>query len=217
MTDAIRFHFDTLCPWCYQTSRWVRQLADLGEVTVEWGLFSLELANEGTQESASKGHKRSEPSLRTAVTVRDAEGSDALGRFYAVLGAAVHERGEAVDDPEVIMEALEQAGLPAALLDKALGNGATWEQVQREQRDLVARTASFGVPTIVLDGGTGPAIFGPVISNPPASDEEAVQLWRHVSWLTRYENFSELKRDRLVEPDLESVRRWNAAQAAAAQ
>lgn len=212
MTDAICFHFDTLCPWCYQTSRWVRQLERLGEVSVDWGLFSLELANEGTTESAIKGHKRSEPSLRTVVTIRSVEGSDAVGGFYGALGAAVHERGEAVDDADVIVAALEEAGLPGALLDKAMGDEATWAEVERQHRDLVARTASFGVPTIILDGGHGPAIFGPVISNPPSSDDEAVELWRHVSWLTRYENFSELKRERLVDPDLESFRRYVAAQ-----
>jgi hypothetical protein len=32
-----------------------------------------------------------------------------------------------------------------------------------------------------------------------------------VSWLVRYENFSELKRDRLVEPDLESTRQRKVA------
>jgi hypothetical protein len=34
------------------------------------------------------------------------------------------------------------------------------------------------------------------------TDEEAVELWRHVSWLVRYENFSELKRDRTLALDL---------------
>ena len=217
MAEHICFHFDTLCPWCYQTSRWVRRLAELGEVTVEWGLFSLELANAGSEESRAKGHRRSEPSLRTAVVIRDSEGSEALGRFYAAIGAAVHERGEAVDDPAVIRSALEEAGLPEALLDKAMGDDQTWLRVVEQHTALVQRTASFGVPTIVLDGGQGPAIFGPVISNPPANDPEAVELWRHVSWLTRYENFSELKRDRVIDPDLESVRQSQASRAARAE
>jgi hypothetical protein len=39
------------------------------------------------------------------------------------------------------------------------------------------------------------------------SGDEAVELFRHVVWLTRYENFSELKRDRVELPDLASVRR----------
>ena len=60
---------------------------------------------------------------------------------------------------------------------------------------------AFGVPTIVLDDGTGPAIFGPVVSELP-SDEDTVSLWQHLSWLTRYTNFAELKRGRAVPPDL---------------
>jgi hypothetical protein len=40
------------------------------------------------------------------------------------------------------------------------------------------------------------------------SDEDAVALWRHVSWLVRYGNFSEVKRDRLSLPDLPVVA-WN--------
>ena len=211
MTERVRFHFDPLCPWCYQTSRWIHRLAELGELEVEWGLFSLELANAGSQASQAKGHKRSEPVLRTCVVIREAEGTEAVGAFYRAIGAAVHERGEHVDDHDVICAALESVGLPAALLDKAITDEGTWDLVRAEHDALVERTASFGVPTIVLDSGDGPAIFGPVISNPPADDAEAVELWRHVAWLTRYENFSELKRDRLTPPDLESYRRFVAS------
>ncbi len=213
MSERVRFHFDPLCPWCYQTSRWVRRLAELGEVSVDWAVFSLELVNAGSEESRLKGHARSARGLRTTVAVRDEAGNDAAGRFYAALGAAIHERGEAADDPAVVTAALEEAGLPAALLDKALDDEQTWETVCAEHHALVESTRSFGVPTIVLDGGDGPAIFGPVISNVP-TDEDAVELWRHVAWLTRYENFSELKRDRTVDPDLETIRRSRARQAA---
>jgi hypothetical protein len=70
-------------------------------------------------------------------------------------------------------------------------------------------TRSFGVPTLVLDGGDGPAIFGPVITEPPTSDSDAVELLRHVVWLARYPGFAELKRERDALPDLESVRQWS--------
>ena len=204
--EHVRFHFDPICPWCYQTSRWVRRLVDLGEVRASWGLFSLALANAGAEESARKGHARSVPSLRTAQVLDEQLGSDALGRFYATLGAAVHEKGEPIDADATISGALEEAGLDAAWLDKALGDEGSWERVRAQHEDLVERTRSFGVPALVLDGGQGPAIFGPVICEVP-SDEDAVELFRHVAWLTRYSNFSELKRDRTVDPPLESVPR----------
>jgi 2-hydroxychromene-2-carboxylate isomerase len=192
MVERIRFHFDPLCPWCYLTSRWVRRLVDLGVIEADWAVFSLEIVNQGSHE----GHRRARPILQTVMTVRDKAGAKGVERFYAAVGAAIHERGEKPDDPEVVRGALAEAGLDRGLYDAALGDESTWPRVEQEHRALVERTRSFGVPTIVLDGGDGPAIFGPVISRMP-EDDDAVELFRHVVWLTRYENFSELKRERL--------------------
>lgn len=213
MPQAVRFYFDPICPWAYQTSRWARRLAELGEIDLDWGVFSLEMANKGSEESREKGHARSERALRTVVRVRDEHGADGVSAFYAALGQRVHEGGEDLEDPATVEAALSQAELDPSLSDKAMADDDLWERVADEHAALVERTRSFGVPTIVLDGGQGPAIFGPVISNPP-TDEDAVDLWRHVSWLTRYENFSELKRDRSIDPDLESFRAFRARQAA---
>ena len=208
MPESVRFFFDPLCPWCYQTSRWILQLEEDGEVAVSWGVFSLEIAN--AEDPADVGPTAlAGPALRTVVALRDLEGEAAVGRFYAALGAAVHQRGEAVNDADVLEAALEAAGASPALLDKALGDESTWERVAAEHAALVDRTRSFGVPTIVLDDGDGPAIFGPVISEVPTA-EDGRDLWHHVSWLARYANFSELKRDRTIEPDLESYRRFVA-------
>jgi predicted DsbA family dithiol-disulfide isomerase len=206
VTERVRFHFDPICPWCYQTSRWIRRLAELGEIELSWGLYSLEIVNAGDDESTRKGHARSGPSLRTAQLVGEELGSEALGAFYATLGRRVHEEGAPLDDETTIVEALREADVDPSYLEKALADDTTWDRVREQHEALVSRTRSFGVPTIVLDGGEGPAIFGPVISEVP-TDEDAVELFRHVAWLTRYENFSELKRDRTVRPDLESVRR----------
>ncbi len=200
MAEPIRFHFDPICPWCWMTSAWVRQLEDVGEVEIDWAVFSLELVNRGREELASKAHGRSTLALRTVMTVRDAAGGEAVGRFYAALGARVHEAREPLEAADTVRQALADCGLERSLADKAVDDERTWARVVDEHEALVARTRSFGVPTIVLDGGTGPAIFGPVIGQPP-SPEDAVELWRHVAWLTRYENFSELKRERTVTPD----------------
>lgn len=196
MAEAVRFHFDPICPWCYQTSRWARRLAELGEVELDWGVFSLELVNaERPELLATKGRSRSAPALRTVIAVREAAGADGVGRFYAALGERVHEHGEPLEEAATVEAALADAGLDPGLHDKAISDDRTWEAVRTEHRALVEHTRSFGVPTIVLDGGAGPAIFGPVISEVP-SDEDAVELFRHVAWLTRYENFWELKRER---------------------
>jgi predicted DsbA family dithiol-disulfide isomerase len=210
MPQPIRFHLDPLCPWCYQTSRWVRRLEALGEVSVDWAVFSLAIGNRG-DEGRAAATTGAAPGLRTLVLVRADRGAAAAGRFYAALGGAVHERGAQVDDPGVLAAALREAGLDEGLAVRALADPATWTQVQEEHDALVARHRGFGVPTIVLDGGEGAAIFGPVIVDVPEEDVEAVELWRHVSWLAGYENFAELKRERTRTPELASTRRPRAA------
>lgn len=207
MTEKVRFHFDPICPWCYQTSRWARRLEELGVLELDWGVFSLELQNQGDAEDLAQAHARSELALRTVIVVRDQAGASGVGRFYEHLGARVHANGEALDDPETVESALVDAGLPVGLAREAVEDASTLDRVTAEHRELCDRTRSFGVPTIVLDGGEGPAIFGPVVVDVP-DDDDAVALWEHVSWLVRYENFAELKRDRDRAPDLESVRQW---------
>lgn len=209
VTEHVRFHFDPICPWCYQTSRWIHRLAELGEVEVSWGLFSLEIVNT-SKDGAKDSHPRSAPGLRTALLVGERHGSDAMGAFYAALGRRIHEQGEKITNDATVVGSLADIGLERSVFDDALADERTWDRVRGQHDALVERTRSFGVPTIVLDGGEGPAIFGPVISELP-TDEDAVELFRSVVWLTRYENFSELKRDRTIAPDLESVRARRAA------
>lgn len=216
MTERVCFYFDPICPWCYQTSRWARRLEELDVIELDWRVFSLELQNAGNEpEELARAHARSARALRTAIAVRDAAGAAAVGAFYKTLGERVHESGEPLEEPSTVEAALTDAGLDAGLHAAAWNDPSTTERVTSEHRHLCERTRSFGVPTIVLDGGDGPAIFGPVVTEVP-NDDDAVDLWKHVSWLVRYANFAELKRDRLAHPALESVRRWQQARDEAA-
>jgi predicted DsbA family dithiol-disulfide isomerase len=209
MTEQIRFYFDPLCPWCYQTSRWARRLEELGLVEIDWRVFSLAIVNRG-DEGRTAADTGSAPSLRTAIAVRAAHGNRAVGAFYKAVSDAWHQRAEPIDDHAVIEASLRQAGLETDLLQRALADPATWDAVQREHDEAVNEHKVFGVPTIVLDGGAGPHLFGPVITDVPG-DEAAVDLWRHFAWMARNPNVAEIKRDRLP-LDLESIRSWRREQ-----
>lgn len=209
--EKVKFHFDPRCPWCYQTSRWVRRLEELGAVEVDWGVFSLEVVNLEEGKDPHSIDAVSGPALRTAIAIRDSVGSKAIGAFYAALGKRIWEQAPPREDTmEAIRESLEEAGLDPELGEKAMADHNTWEAVLDEHNALIANTRSFGVPTIVLENDA--AIFGPVISEMP-NDEDAVELWKHVSWLVRHENFSELKRDRTIKNDLPAAV-WRAEQRA---
>ncbi|PSO46843.1 MAG: hypothetical protein BRC32_06080 [Actinobacteria bacterium QS_8_72_14] len=184
--EHIRFHFDPVCPWCYQTSRWLGHLAALGRVQLSWGLFSLQVAHgEPGQE-----HGRLHPGVAA---------------FYEQLGRRIHEQGASPKDGEVIAAALEAAGLARELAGDADRDDVV-ERLLAEHRRLVEDTCSFGVPTIALDGGGGPTYFGPVLIAPPEDDATATALLDHITGLARHEGFVELKRERDRAPDLASVR-----------
>ena len=72
--DVVRFHFDPICPWCYQTSRWAKRVEQLGEIELDWGLFSLEVVNLKDGADPRELQARSGPALRTATLIRAAEG-----------------------------------------------------------------------------------------------------------------------------------------------
>jgi hypothetical protein len=199
------------------TSKWVNQLVELGEVQVsDWRGFSLELVNGGDESIDASAEYRAAPALRPVIAVRNAAGGDAVGRFYHALDTRTWEGSEDVRSPDTLRGALGDAGLDPSLYDVAMADPGTWDEVVAGHRAVVEEIGAFGVPTIRLDSGQGPAIFGPVISRVPA-DDEAGELWRHVEWLVRSDNFWELKRNRSVDPDLEGVRRRKAEREARAR
>lgn len=206
--ETVKFYFDFPSHWCFQASRWIRRLEDLGVLEVDWSVFSLDIVNatEGTDPRAINAE--SAPALRTAMKIRDLKGGKAVGAFYQALMATKWVQVPPVLDlTDAVREALKEIRLDPALLDEALADPATWDAVVAETRGVLDSTRAEGVPIIVLDGGAGSAIFGPVISALP-DDEDAKALWEHVSWLVRYENFAELKRDRVSLPVLPARQWW---------
>lgn len=138
MTEHIRFHFDPVCPRCYQTSRWLKRVAELGEVELSWALFSLELHNAGEEpEHLAEAHSRSKLALSTAVAVRDVAGSRALGSFYGALGLRVHEDGEELNDATTVKSALDDIALEPCLVDRAAAERSYSDRVAAEHRALV--------------------------------------------------------------------------------
>jgi len=211
--DRVTFHFDPRCPWCYQTSRWAVRLAELGEIDLDWGVFSLEVANLEEGLDPFELEPTGSPALRVAIAIGDAHGTKEIGGFYQALGRRTFLQPAPPEDLDAaIRESLTEAGLHPSLRSRALADPKTWARVVGETQRIQTKVGRLGVPTIVLDGDDGPAIFGPVVSRMP-SDEDAVELWRHTSWLVRYGNFGELKRNRGPQDDL-PITAWYAQQRA---
>lgn len=194
--EKINFHFDPVCPWAWLTSRWATRLEELGEIEIDWRLFSLGLANLPEGESVPAGPVgHSGDALQLLAQARRIGGNSAVARLYTAMGTAAHVRHEKLVEAEVLERAWKEAELDPAGRETAPADPALWQEVLSDHQAAVQGCQAFGVPTLILDGGKGPGIFGPVITDIP-DDAESRELLEDVIRITRRGYFFELKRDR---------------------
>jgi 2-hydroxychromene-2-carboxylate isomerase len=191
MARRIRFHYDPLCPWAWQSSKWIREVEKARDVEVEWRLFSLWVTND-KPESLSDPEARGSAALRTLALVSKEEGNEAAGALYKAVGERVHDAKEEFT-ADLVRKSLVDVGLNESFVDRALTDKGTIDAVLADHKLAAEQAGAFGVPTIVLPSGKG--IFGPVVSI-ASTGEEAGEMWDHVSWLAEREEFFELKRER---------------------
>jgi 2-hydroxychromene-2-carboxylate isomerase len=194
---TVRVWVDPGCPWAWQTVRWLRELRDRRIVALEWSLFALEVNSSEAGTPFFEAAQRQGESLVALALARREGGGDAFEAYYSALGVLLHDRGETVS-PALARRAADEVGMPG-LVDRALADPSLAEEVVAEYRRARALDV-FGVPTLQL--GTATPIYGPILPLAPSGDE-AVEWWRHVSWLIVHDEMYELKRwprDRRPEP-----------------
>ena len=188
--STVDFHFDVLCPYAYQTSKWIREVRSLNDLEIRWKFFSLEEINrfEGKKHPWEREWSYGWSLMRIGAVLRR-QSMDALDRWYERSGRALHEEGRRVHDPQVARELLAEIGLDPGVVDEALADETTHDVVKAEH-DRVAATGGFGVPTLFFGEQV---IFGPVLIDPPAGDA-AVRLWESlITWL-EFPNLYEIQR-----------------------
>jgi 2-hydroxychromene-2-carboxylate isomerase len=190
---SVDFHFDVMCPWAYQTSKWIRTVAEQRDVSVTWKFFSLEEVNreDGKKHPWERSWSYGWSLLRIAAFLRRGpEGNDAVDRFYAAAGRALHEEGRKVHTPEGAAEVLAAADLDPAAVDAAIDDQTTHDDV-RADHDRVVELGGYGVPTLVIDRSD--VLFGPVVTPAPTGDG-AGRLWDLVMGWTEFPHLYELRR-----------------------
>lgn len=187
----VDFHFDVMCPFAYQTSVWIRHVRDLLGITVNWRFFSLEEVNraEGKKHPWERPWSYGWSLMRVGALLRRRDMAD-LDAWYAVTGHALHVEGRKPHRPEVARHLLDGLGLPPELVDEALADPTTADEVLAEHQRVVG-AGGFGVPTLFFPDGQ--CLFGPVLVDPP-SGEQAVALWDAVAAWTAFPHLYELQR-----------------------
>nr|WP_291827345.1 DsbA family protein [Candidatus Microthrix sp.] len=161
------FHFDVLCPYAYQTSKWIRTVRDQVGIDVNWRFFSLEEINRvaGKKHPWEREWSYGWSIMRIGALLRRRSNDD-LDRWYERTGRALHEDGHRPHDPEVARHLLDELGLDPGLVDTALADASTHDEV-RADHDRVVASGGYGVPTLFFDDPVfgERCLFGPVLIN----------------------------------------------------
>ncbi|MFT4657849.1 MAG: 2-hydroxychromene-2-carboxylate isomerase [Candidatus Aldehydirespiratoraceae bacterium] len=184
----VDFHFDVMCPFAYQTATWIREVRDHTDLTINWKFFSLEEINrvEGKKHPWEREWSYGWSMMRIAALLRRTSMDD-VDRWYQRAGRALHEEGHKPHEPSVARHLLVELGLDPDLVDAAIADQTTHDEV-RSDHDRVVAAGGYGVPTLFFpeftnDEGESECFFGPVILDPPTG-QAAVRLWdATVAWL----------------------------------
>jgi hypothetical protein len=200
-SEDMQFWFDPLCPWAWITSRWMLEVEKVRPVRIDWRIMSLAYLNlvqheaKGLSEDYVERMGRAWGPVRVCAAAAADAGPGILGPLYTAIGTRFHNEGRR-DDPAVIPEALQEAGLPAWLVDAA---------ETAEFDDVIKKSHHEAFDEVGLDVGTpvvrirGKALFGPVIT-PAPKGEAAGELWDGLVLVSKTDGFFELKRSRNRKP-----------------
>src|SRR5262245_29137084 len=116
-STVAQFWFDPICPWTWATSKWMREVATMRPVTIEWRMMSLaylNLVQRADMEASPEFRNplarqyleaRGWDAIRVCAAAAKEAGDDILGPVYQAVGARVNEQNRR-SDPTAFAEAL---------------------------------------------------------------------------------------------------------------
>lgn len=180
------------------TSRWMLEVEKVRDVTTSWHVMSLAVLNEARDDLTDRYRaflRKTWGPVRVLIAAEQQHGNEVLLPLYTALGNRIHVHDREIG-PEVVAEALDEVGLPAALIDSA-GSTAYDEHLRKSHHAAMDQVGNeVGTPVIAVDGT---AFFGPVVTPTPRG-EAAGRLWDGFRLVIGTDGFFELKRTRNRKP-----------------
>ena len=204
----VDFHFDVMCPYAYQTSKWIRDVRSQNGLAINWRFFSLEEVNrvEGKKHPWERPWSYGWSLLRIAALLGRKglsldDGTDAVDAWYERSGRGLHEEGLRVHTPEVAKKLIAELGLDPLLVEEAMDDESTHDDVKADHQRVID-SGGYGVPTLFFNSGatTEHCLFGPVLVDPPTGDA-AMRLWNAVTAWVEFPFLYELQQPKTKEDE----------------
>lgn len=190
---GVTLWLDPVCPFTWNTARWLRAAAEKTGLAVDWRLMNLAVLNEGREMSpAHQDRMRDSQKLgRLMAAIARDHGSAGFTAAYFAFGERYFDRSQPLTD-SLIADVLSAAGLrdvaPAAVSDASLDEIV--RSAHQEGQDALGETG--GSPILRIGEHT---FFGPVLTGLPDADA-TVALFDALAALAAIPQFTQLQRPR---------------------
>ena len=201
VVETADFWFDPTCPFAWATSRWICEVEEVRNISVNWHVMSLSMLNENKEDLPQeyKEHiAKGWGPVRVITAAAQEHGKEFIKPFYDAMGTAIHNNGNG-DLSDVIAKALAEVGLPAELAAAAATDRYDVALRASHQEGITKVGQDVGTPIVAFNGT---AFFGPVITRIPRG-EEAGKLWDATVTLAGFPYFFEIKRSRTEYPQFD--------------
>lgn len=203
MTDAgpveraqstVTLWLDPVCPFSWNTARWLKAAAEMAGFAIDWQLMNLAILNEGRELPPPQQARMNDSQRvgRLMAALRDELGQGAIATAYFAFGVEYFDRSRALDD-EIVEHVLRAVGArrttAAAIYDTSLD--AVVSRCHQASQEALGEAG--GSPLITVDGHTA---FGPVLTAVPVADR-TLAVFEAVKSLLLTPQFSELHRPRV--------------------
>jgi hypothetical protein len=189
--SSVTIWFDPVCPFTWNTARWLIAVARDTALTIDWRLMSLAVLNEGEElEPKQQAHMRDSRQIgRLMAAIRDKHGAADMVTAYLTFGEGHFDGSDSIDDSLVrhVCKAVNSADIADTIVSDESYDEAVRQSHQAGQEAL---GESGGSPILQMHGRT---FFGPVLNEPPAP-EMTRPLFDAFATLAAVPQFTQLKR-----------------------
>lgn len=193
-TPAVTVWLDPVCPFSWNTARWLRDAATANDFDIDWRLASLAILNEGRELPAPQQTRMADSRVvgRLMAAIQREKGTPGLSAAYFAFGQRYFDEAPGTIDDELIKEVLTAANAhettPTAVTDASLD--ALLADSHAEGQSALGETG--GSPIVSIDGH---AFFGPVLTSVPTEDQ-TTPLFNALAALAVISAFTQLQRPR---------------------